>query len=239
MFVEKDCDTSELAASHTNGSLQGFATLLPYQPDITSVMSYLKSRDQNCKSDDNLAMDSLFIILQVISIIFSLAERQVQLESLSAGDLLVYLDSESIPTVYCHMVGVKKASNTDFHLVCEKLKMLLIQLTHVSQRLAKLKQFKTVEDLIQNSSDAGDLKTIALIIQYLLWGPKDDEVKVISVAENRKQAFELWLHLSRAKLVNELLFQPMDRLKLYTIASFLTSTSGQEIFKITKLLSTY
>lgn len=198
----------------------------------------MKARDKLAKSDDHLAMDSLFIILQVINIMFSLAERQVHMESLSAGDLVVSLDSDSIPTVYCHMVSVKKGV-TDFNLTCQKLKMFLIQMTHSSERLTRLSQFKTIEDLIQNSSDAGDLKTIALIIQYLLWGPKADEIKVMSMVENKKQSFDLWLHLSRGSLLNELLIQPMEKHKVYIMANFMASTSGPELFKISKLLSTY
>ena len=201
----------------------------------------MKSRHESSKSDENLGMDSLFILLQVISIIFALAERQLQLESVSAGDLLVLTNhsENAVPTVFCHMISVKKVVSPDYNLICEKLRMFLIQLTHASNRIEKSEHFKTIEDLISNSGDAGDLKTIALIIEYILWGPKDDEIKVMSVADNRKQAFDLWLNLSRTKLLNGLLFQPMNNLRMYTLANFLTNTSGQELFKLTKLLSTY
>lgn len=218
--------------------MRSYVTVLPDYTELMSITSYIKCRDKEAKSDNCLALDSLFILLQVLNIVFSLAERQMQIESLSAGDLLASLDADSIPTVYCHMISVGKRV-TDFNLVCEKLKMFLIQLTHSCERLAKVKEFKTVEDLIQNSTDAGDLKTIALIIQFLLWGPKEDEVKVITSAENRKQAFDLWLHLSRGRLLNDLLLRPMDRPKIYMMTNFLCNTSGQELSKVNKLLSTY
>lgn len=239
-YIFLDSETGDIALRGNNNgeTLKAFVTLLPYHSEVQSVMSYIQTRDRVCKSDDYLAMDSLFIILQVISIIFSLAERQLHIESMSASDFLISLDSDTIPTVYCHMISIKKSA-VNYNLTCEKLKMFLIQLSHTSVRLSKSKHFETVEDLIRNAEDAGDLKTIALIIQYLLWGPKDDEVKVMAVAENRKQAFELWLHLSRGKLLNELAIRTMDTLKTYTTANFLTNTSGPELFKITKLLSTY
>ena len=237
---DKPCgagDTTSSSAASGNEKIQAYVTILPAHNKLMSITSYIKSREET-KSDEHLVLDSLFILLQVISLIFALAEKQKQIESISAGDLVVSVDSDCIPTVYCHMISVKKTC-TNFNLICEKLRLLVIQLTHTCERLTRVKQFKTVEDLIQNSADAGDLKTIALIIQYLLWGPKEDEIKVMSSAENRKQAFELWLHLSRATLLNQLVFQPLDRLKMCMMIGFWTNTSGNELFKITKLLSTY
>lgn len=235
-----DSNCSKKSVEGEDG-LECFVSLLPEYGNIQSITSFMKSRHDLCKSDENLAMDSLFILLQVISIVFSLAERHMQLNSVSAGDLLIITGKEenAIPTVYCHMVSVKKVTSPDYNLICEKLRMFLIQLTHASKRIEKSSNFHTVEDLIKNSEDAGDLKTIALIIQYILWGPKEDEIKVMSVADNRKQAFDLWLSLSRTKLLNGLLLHPMANLKMYTLASFLTNTCGQELFKLTKLLSTY
>lgn len=218
----------------------GYVSLLPGNARIESVQSYLKRRDSETSSDEEYVMDILFVILQVLNIVFNLSERLLQLESLSANDLCVVFDgeSESLPTVTCHMLSVKK-TYMDYGLTCEKLRMFVIQLCHMSDRLPKSATFQKVDDLLSNSSDQGDLKTIALIIQYLLWGPKAEEVKIMSVAESRKQAFELWLQLARAKLLNRLASKKMDKLKVYMISNFLVNTSGPELFKITKLLTTY
>lgn len=255
-----DSSSSKKSSEGVYGSelVDCHVSILPQYTCVQSVLSYLKSQHDTSKSDENLGMDSLFILLQVISLIFSLADRQLELESVSASDLLIIGSSSHppssssfqsaggssslsvIPTVLCHMIAVKRInSSPKYSLICEKLRMFLIQLVHCSDRLEKSESFQTVEDLINNSSDAGDLKTIALIIQYLLWGPKLEEVRLMSTTENRKQAFDLWLNLARSKLVNTIIFQSMDNLKVYTLASFLASTSGQELFKLTKLLSTY
>lgn len=231
---------SEKSEELLSQDIPGFVSLLPGNVKLESVQSYLRRRDSEIANDEEYVMEILFVILQVLNITFSLSERLLQLESLSANDLCVILDSESdsLPTVTCHMLSVKKTS-MDYSLTCEKLRMFLIQLCHMSERLPKSVTFKKVEDLLSNSSDQGDLRTIALILQYLLWGPKAEEVKIMSVAESRKQAFDLWLQLARAKLLNQLAAQKMDKLKVYMLSNFLVNTNGQELFKIAKLLTTY
>lgn len=218
--------------------IDSYITLLPKIERMESLQSYIQKRSSECQQDEEFVMDSLFVLIQVLNLLFGLSERLLQVEILSANDLCVILDEDDIPTVVCHMLTVKKSS-VNFKLSCEKLRMFVIQLGHLSDRLAKSPLFKKVEDLITNSTDQGDLKTISLIIQYLLWGPKADEIKIMSVAESRKQAFELWVQLARAKLLNRLATVHMSKLKICMIANFLNNTSGQELFKITKLLSTY
>ncbi|KAF6027376.1 hypothetical protein EB796_014309 [Bugula neritina] len=114
-----------------------------------------------------------------------------------------------------------------------------MQLSHSVQSLQKSIIFTTIDDLVQSSEDLGDLKTIYAILQYLLWGPKDDEVKVITLAEHRRQAFELWLQLARGKQLSSLALKPIDNLKAFMVTSFLANSNGTELFKITKLLNTY
>ncbi|XP_067938509.1 serine-rich adhesin for platelets-like isoform X2 [Watersipora subatra] len=216
-----------------------FVTILPALPRVESIKSYLERLKSEQRSNEDLELDVIFVLLQILNIIFGLHENQLRLDSVSMSDFLVLTDSTNASTVHCHMVNVTQSANQKIGLTCEKLRMLLMQVSHSTESLLKSVIFTTVDDMIQNAEDLGDLKTISAILQYLLWGPKEDEVKVITLAEHRRQAFELWLQLARGKLLSGLALKPIDNLKAHMVTAFLANTNGSELFKITKLLNTY
>jgi len=220
--------------------IKGYVTLLPEYPGISSVATYLEKQNlERADNDRSLEEDVYYLLVQVLNLIFSLAKRGLHLDSVSATDLLLVTDEAKTPTVLCHMINVRKLSSPNYSLTCEKLRMFLIQVTHLCERLKKSSMFKKLEEMIQNSDDQGDLKTIKIILQYLIWGPTQEEVEVIIRAENKRQAFEHWLQLARARMLTQLTSQGIDKLQLHDVAQYLASTSSHELFKINKLLSTY
>lgn len=216
-----------------------YVTILPPLGRVESIKSYLDRLKSEERTKEDLEMDVIFVLLQILSIIFGLHESQLRLDSISMSDFLVVTDSANVSTVHCHMINVTQSPNQKIGLTCEKLRMFLMQISHSTECLQKSVVFTTVDDMIQNAEDLGDLRTISAILQYLLWGPKEEEVKVITLAEHRRQAFELWLQLARGKLVSSLALQPIDNLKAHMVTNFLANTNGSELFKITKLLNTY
>ena len=214
-------------------------TLLPSMNRVESVKAYLERLMAEDRDNTDLEMDVIFILLQVLNIIFGLNESQLRLESISSNDFIIVTDEHDVATLHCHNINVAPAPNQKLGLTCEKLRMFLMQVSHATPSLQKSVLFTTVDDMVQNAEDMGDLRTIGAILQYLLWGPKEDEVKIITLAEHRRQAFELWLHLARGKLVSGLALKPIDNIKAYMVTNFLANTNGSELFKITKLLNTY
>lgn len=229
------CDSSVTAGQRVSCHV----TILPQCEKIESLKDYIVRLNAQKKSDSDLEMDIIYIVLQVLNIIFTLNENQLRLESISTADFVVVTDAEDMSTLQCTMLNVTYEANQKLGLTCEKLRLLMMQIAHSTPALEKSTTFTIVDDMVQNASDLGDLRTIYTILQYLLWGPKDDEVKIITLAEHRRQAFELWLQLARGKLLTRLAFRQMDKQKIYMISNFLANTNGTELFKITKLLNTY
>jgi len=215
-------------------------TVLPKYHMIESVKEHIERLVREERKFEEFEMDVLYIVLQIINTVLALNERQVTPDSINATDFLVTTDVDGLSSVQYNMINVKHVTNSSKQaLTCQKLRIFFIQISHICPQLAKGQFFVTMDDMVQNAGDLGDLKTIAAILRYILWGPKEDEVKIITLSENRRQAFELWLQLARGKLINRLTFSQMDRLKIFHIAQFFSNTSGSELFKITKLLNTY
>lgn len=230
------CDNRNASAGR---SVTSYVTVLPRYERVESLKEHIARLNQEKKSDRELEMDIIFILLQILNVIFSLNDKQLRLETVSSSDFLVVTDAEDMSTVFCNGLHVVSSPNQKLGLTCEKLRMFLMQIGHTCASLAKSSMFTVVDDMVQNASDMGDLRTISTILQYLLWGPKEEEIRVITLAEHRRQAFELWLQLARGNLLTRLVFRQMDKLKIYMISNFLANTNGSELFKITKLLNTY
>lgn len=217
-----------------------YVTILPAFEQVESLKVYISRISGESRPAGDLEMELMFVVLQVLTMVFTLYESQQLFDSISTSDFVVITDSDNMSTVHCSALNVCDSGGEQrLGLTCEKLRMFMMQLGHSNDRLAKSTMFSTIDDMIQSASDIGDLKTISAILKYLLWGPKEEEVQIITLSEHRRQAFELWLQLARGKQMNRLAFRPMDKLKIYMMSDFLAKTNGTELFKITKLLNTY
>ena len=75
------------------------------------------------------------------------------------------------------------------------------------------------------------------IMEYLLWGPADREMKSLLLAEDREQSFCIWLEVTRCKFVNELALGQLNRnLELSHMFHFLCAVTGSSLLDVTKLL---
>lgn len=75
------------------------------------------------------------------------------------------------------------------------------------------------------------------LLEYTLWGPTDKEIRSLLLAEDREQAFCIWLEVTRCKGVNELaLGQLTKTLELAHMFHFLCSVTGTAMLDVTKLL---
>lgn len=95
------------------------------------------------------------------------------------------------------------------------------------QRFVKLLDGATMESIVHGK----------LLLEAMLWGPQEEEIKPLSLAEDREQAFQVWLDLKRGKLINDLALGEIDKtLQTANMAWFLCSVTGRVLFDITKAL---
>ena len=76
------------------------------------------------------------------------------------------------------------------------------------------------------------------IAEFLLWGPQEEEIKTLSLAEDREQAFSVWLELERCKMLNQFAKMPVSHCSVEerNHIKFLCRTTGYTLFDTTKLL---
>ena len=81
------------------------------------------------------------------------------------------------------------------------------------------------------------------LLEFTLWGPSEDEARMIAVSDSRTTALEVWLSVTRCRLLAELAVVEaaavsQNGLELAERAMFLSSATENGLLEVTKLLFT-
>ena len=85
------------------------------------------------------------------------------------------------------------------------------------------------------------LKESIRLLEFTLFGPSEDEARMIAVSHERDTALRVWLSVTRCRLLAELaVFEGMSQngLEVAERATFLSTASEKSLLKVTKLLFT-
>ena len=172
------------------------------------------------------------------------------LKTVNTSDILVveHVTAKGEPYVVVNPLRSADFERFDEQLLCNdliKLLCFLLKLPADSQKAASasvtgtsrfalgLKRFLSV-------LEHGTFSSILIarsIVEYLLWGPSDKEIKSLLLAEDRQQAYCIWLEVTRCRFVNELALAQLNRnLELSHMFHFLCAVTGSSLLDVTKLL---
>ena len=81
------------------------------------------------------------------------------------------------------------------------------------------------------------------LLEFTLWGPSEDEARMIAVSDSRNTALQVWLSVTRCRLLAELavvegVAVSENGLELAERAMFLCSATENSLLEVTKLLFT-
>ena len=99
------------------------------------------------------------------------------------------------------------------------------------------KGFNEVIQVLKSGSDLEALIDTRNMLEFMLWGPVEEDIEILLLAEQREHTFHVWLELVRCRCVNTLALErnapsieAADRLK------FLCSVNGQSLYNTAKML---
>lgn len=189
-----------------------------------------------------------YIMDQVINGLLYLQGKSCTQYSTDTRDILLVTTAnyqEKVIVINPHCLEKQRRSRKS---VGENLKLLLVELlqstvsavdsdggclplnSSYSRALCKLAQLLTEEgtDMLEQARN---------LLEMALWGPNQDALHCLTLAEDRPQAFEVWLSLERCRMVTKYALQVLQpRLEEAHHIRFLCSLSGDQLFHITKLL---
>ena len=192
-----------------------------------------------------------YVMFQVLNAALSAHDGSslYTVKSVTASDILVVEHPLAKGESYLIVNPLRSADfeRFDEELLCAdliKLLCFLLKLPHkskgVSHSIKGSSRFalglKRFLDVLESNTFSCVLIARS-IVEYLLWGPSDKEVKSLLLADDRQQAFCIWLEVSRCKYVNELALGQLRRnLELSHMFHFLCAVTGSSLLDITKLL---
>lgn len=75
------------------------------------------------------------------------------------------------------------------------------------------------------------------LVEFLLWGPSEEEAKLVAMTETRETSFRVWLEVARCRMTSELVLQAnRNNLELANQAKFLCRATENSLLGVTKLL---
>ena len=87
----------------------------------------------------------------------------------------------------------------------------------------------------------GGLSESLRLLEFTLWGPSEDEARMIAVSDRRDTALQVWLSVTRCRLLAELAVLggfSQNGLEVAERAAFLSSATENSLLAVTKLLFT-
>ena len=220
---------------------------------IQTLNSYLdrlvKIHDYRMESYDK---EACYLLAQILSGVLSSRDKGCPISRLQTQDVLIVstgdhmeryavinpiasmLPAEKDPSALCtdivwlifYVLNLDKPSD---------LKDCFVQIparTHYSKNLQRV-----VRIICRGNFDS--LISAWNVLQFVLWGPSEESLKSLSLADERQQAFNMWVDVERGRAVNEIALQgEMAGLTQAAMLRFLYSASGNSLVETAKLVFT-
>ncbi|CAH1789769.1 unnamed protein product [Owenia fusiformis] len=196
-----------------------------------------------------------FIMLQVLHSVQYLHERGYTCDSFSTKDTLVAISQNNEKhVIVCPVLRKQISADQEWQNTTDGLANLVSELCDVqytgkrTSRTSDLYSsrtpytrglFKVLQLLYQGSSEC--LKKCMTILEFMLWGPCEEDIKTMTLAEDRVQAFHVWLTVEQTRILNDTTIKLLNgtgKLRLEEIlqTKYLNQSNGQSLFQTTRLL---
>ena len=190
-----------------------------------------------------------YLMDQVINGLLYLQGKACTQYSIDTTDILLLTSKgyrEKFVCINPHCIEKQKRTKRS---VGENLKHLLFELLQSTVPMAdcdlsgciplRSSYSRALCKLAQMLTDEADnmLQLARNLLEFVLWGPNEEDLKCLTLAEDRQQAFEVWISLERCRVVTRYALQVMQpRLEEAHHIRFLCSLTGTDLFQITKIL---
>lgn len=139
-------------------------------------------------------------------------------------DLDSALLNDDIVRLLCLMLRVDSSGKVD------RLELKMVSRSKYSRGLQRL-----VRILQQNTWEG--LESGRNLLEFLLWGPSEEEAKLVAMTETRETSFRVWLEVARCRMTSELVLQAnRNNLELANQARFLCRATESSLLGVTKVL---
>ena len=234
------------------GVVHTHVSVLNYQ-SIMSLEDYLKGiKDLYFTDAQAYERNVCYMLSQIVSGILYVNDQGCPMKVINKRDILIVTpNGYDEKLVVINPFGYQQFKATmNFKAVSDqvnKLALLFLQLNiphetkdvykRVPQKTTYSKGIRKVVQTLSETNDLQGLLTVKDLLEFLLWGPHEDEIKALTLAENREEAFAIWLEIERCKIVNKYAVeQPRPSVEECSVMMFLCSASGSSLFDTTKLL---
>lgn len=100
-----------------------------------------------------------------------------------------------------------------------------------------LSMLKQCGKTLAAATSISQLMVARSMLQFILWGPQEEEIRSLLLAKDREHAFCVWLEVMRCRCINELaLGQVKPSLEVAHRFHFLCSITGATVFQLSKML---
>ena len=223
---------------------------------VQSLPAYLKVVDQENRNNQEAHHHSLcYILSQVFSAVLYSQDLDAAcaVQTIHPRDVLVVTSGgREEKYVVVNNVCQQRNSNDDIAIVCRDLIRLIFYMlnlqrpsdsdlqdchTFLPSRTVCSRGLKKIVQVLQEATFES-LVSAWNMLQFLLWGPSEAEIKSMTLAEKRELAFSMWLEVSRSRTVNKVAMEGKDDLDIRTanMCRYLYSTTGTVLFETTKLM---
>lgn len=231
---------------------QTTSVLVTNYTSVTSLEDYLAILNSAYESDPPTYDRSVcYIMLQVLNGLIYVHDKGCPIRSLGTRDILVvssngYEEKYIVINPHC-----RQRPELSLQSVGKELTKILLKLLHVEVPTFRMKQdlsariptrstySRSFQRMVQilEGKDISDIILARNLMDFMLWGPTDEDIKLIGCSENRKQGFEVWLTMEQCRAVSRYAIEGLEPLlEEANLMRFLCSATGAMLFEITKCL---
>ena len=248
-FEEKLCasvfsQSNGANAARSGGMIKSYILVIRYET-LESLEDYTKQMHDLKECDLPLyEKNACYVFSQVLNGILYLEEKGFVIDNFSSRNVLLvtHHNSDERHIVVNHsrfLSQVKVGAKVKGHEVIR----ILLDLLQVKDEDEVLDMYsRGLQKIIQflHDEENGLLK-VKNALEFMLWGPQDEEIKCLTLAEDREQAFNIWLDVERNAMVNKYAAMTMQQelpisIEEMSQVRFLCRASGSRLFENTKLL---
>ena len=218
---------------------------------VTSLSDHMVSLS-NLLTQDNEKYERVVchILSQVLNGMLYLIEKGFQIRTLTMKDILMVTPIGKKETfVALNSIIYYRTIRPGGKQTCVAIVKLLFDLLQIKMTSDDKTAYRSIPVRSQYSlgfqkmvktlqgHDNQSILSARHILEIMVWGPQQEEIKALTLAEDREQAFDVWLELERCKLVNKYATEdPESSVQELLYMNFLCSSTGATLFETTKIL---
>lgn len=191
-------------------------------------------------------------LVQVLNALLYLRDSGCTVLRLSSEDVIMTLTSDSKwhPLVKPSVMTFDVCSDHDSAFLGEDVTQLLFQMLRtdlgkpdrqearvVTPRTRYSRGLQRVLRTLVAPRTWEGLETGRSLLEFVLWGPSEEEAKFVAMTDTRETSFRVWLEVARCRMASALVLElERHNLELANQAKFLCRVTENSLLGVTKLL---